>query len=173
MTSPQAPGDAASEPSRPSRDASTALVAAIAAIAGVVLGGLLVFFIAQQQIAHADEMRLQEKREVAYMTFIDHGQNVLEGLPAINANDLKTATPAINASKQLDDDLTTIQIVGTPTAAKAAFAVWRSVSDALTQVLNGKISGSDAVNLQIIALTHGQFLEVARLDMGFADSADR
>jgi hypothetical protein len=156
----------AAEPGRPNRETATAIVAAIAAIAGAVFGGLVVYFIAQHQQDHADRARLRERREAAYMAFVDHGQTMLEALPAIKPGDLKTASQAISASRQVDDDLTTIQFVGTPAAISAAFGVWRAASDALAQVLSGKLPGSDAVNLQIIAMTRTSFLEVARADIG-------
>jgi hypothetical protein len=155
------------EQSQPGRQASQALAAAIACLAGILVGCLIAYFISQQQLEHADSVRMQEKRELTYLSFIASGQTLLETLPAIDPKNLNTASAAIEASRQFDDDLTNVQIVGTPDASGAAVAVWQAISDGFAQVLNGRISGSDAVNLQSIATTRALFVQTARIDTGF------
>lgn len=151
---------------RSGRQTPPATAAAIAGLAGILVGCLITYFISQQQLEYADNVRQQEKRELAYLSFIASGQTMLEALPAIDSENLQTASAAIEASRQFDDDLTNVQIVGTPDASSAALAVWQAISDAFAQVLNGRISGSDAVNLQSVATTRALFVQTARIDTG-------
>ena len=145
-----------------------ATIAAVAAAAGLLVGCVLMYFVSHQLAERADEVRVQEKRELAYLAFIASGQTLLEALPAIDPKNLNTAAAAIEASRQFDDDLTTVQIVGTTDASAAALAVWQAISDAFAQVLNGRIDGAEAVNLQSIATTRNLFVQTARIDTGSA-----
>ena len=117
---------------------------------------------------HSDEVRLQDRREAAYTTYINQAQTFMENLRT-SADSLQLRAVAA----ELDQNLQAVRLVGTSAAISSAESLQSDVTDAYIDVLDTKRPGVTSDRYVAVLNSGRAFERVIRDDTGIPDADDQ